>query len=691
MRLAKIFALLLTLSFPFLCSERGINLAAEQGADFVSTPSEAGAPAFHPHLVRPGTVTSYIIRVKNIWAKPVDVTLLIDAVRNDSWAAALSEQKLSGVKPGEYRDVLLTVKPSANLKSGEVYQVKVAASADNGFKDICQVSAETAWHRKLYFISIDALHPDYLKLNSAGTGTGQPGDWLMPNLHRLMKRAVFYPNNKVHIITATDMNHFNYLAGTMTGTAGIPLIGSTFFGFDEKGRPVTIGNRDLKSKITIYDQGKLVRTILNSAKSYNKNVWTAFSSGKNWVPAMIRFPEYQLDRIISGDIHPDWTIPPKAKEPETQLYYERTLKALMPDSVLYKKEHLGNPAGLKERQDHRGKVSTVARVIGLLPNQFPSDRWVMDASLLELLNEDPDVFYILLARVDDAGHAFGAANDLSEWDSRGTETVRDDVSKYDRRASRQSMLNVVRDADAQVGRFLDLLEKRGTLDDVILVVESDHNMLTHYRKGLNMRSQLKKECKYSFKKDFFFGTATSIGFVAARRDDPEIIPEVERSLQAWRVKNPLTGKEECPVIVYNREEMKTGVDKATGKQWMLPREFYSEYYIEHRKPGEVYWADLLVLADSHYKFKLQNCGLGNLGLTKMRIKLPEWSYFIGGHGNFETREALLMVSLPGGKFGVRYDQVWAMDVAPTLERLESWQIPDSTDGKGLPGIDPTLK
>ena len=140
------------------------------------------------------------------------------------------------------------------------------------------------------------------------------------------------------------------------------------------------------------------------------------------------------------------------------------------------------------------------------------------------------------------------------------------------------------------------------------------------------------------------------------------------------------------MIVFNREEMKTGYDKATGKQWMLPKEYYSDYYVEHRKKGEVYWADLLVLTAPNYKFKVQNFGLGNLGMTNVPIKLPEWGFFIGGHGSFETQTALLIVSAPGNQPAIIDTQVYAKDVAPTIEKFQGWKIPDSVDGKPLPGI-----
>ena len=656
-------------------------LLAQTGADFISTPSEKGAPAFRPHLVRPGEITTYIIRVKNIWDKPVDIALAIDENKTKPWSSRLSDTSLPGLESGACRDVTLTVSSSPDMKAGEASEIKVSALADNKYQDSLTVATEIALHRKVYFISIDSLHPDYMKLNAAGTGTGKDGDWLMPNLHRLADRAVFYPKNKAHIISATDMNHFNYLAGTMTGTSGIPLVGAVFAGFDEKGNPIIISNYDLKSPITTYDSGKFVPTIYNSAKAANPKIWNAFASGKNWVPQMMNFKPYQLDRIINGISVPDFV--PATGETTNPKAFSMLKSVLTPGPSM--KHNLGNPAELKEPQDKR-EYYILAKLMSASPSQFPPDRWVMDAALAELKNEDPDVFYILLAAVDDAGHTYGSAFDPSEWDDRGTPNVIDDVSKFDSRASRQGILNVVRDADTQAGRFLNALEERGALDDAIVVIESDHAMVTHIRKPLDMRRQLKDHCKRSPKTEFFFGTATSVGFVVARQDDPKIIQDVEAALESWRVKNPVTGKEECPVIVYNRAEMKTGFDQATGKQWMLPKEYYSEYYVEHRKPGEVCWVDLLVLTAPNYKYKLQNLGLGNLGMANLPFKLPEWGYFIGGHGSYDTQAATLILSVPGNKPAIIEDQVYVKDVAPTIEKVQGWQIPDSTDGKPLPGI-----
>jgi hypothetical protein len=99
------------------------------------------------------------------------------------------------------------------------------------------------------------------------------------------------------------------------------------------------------------------------------------------------------------------------------------------------------------------------------------------------------------------------------------------------------------------------------------------------------------------------------------------------------------------------------------------------------------WPYLLVLSKPHYEFKVQNFGLGNLGLRRMRFRLPEKGYMIGGHGSFETRAALLVLTGPGIPAGVaREEKVLCSDVAPALYGLLAWPVPACVDGKGLPGI-----
>jgi len=665
------------------------TLLANRQADFISTPSERGSASFHHHLVYHGNLTTYLLRIQNIWQEPVSIQLEILAEKNNFWSIELSSNQILNLAPGNSQELILTIRSSRNLSPGSVFKVKVKALSSNGYEDFCELVAESSVYYKIYFLSIDSLHPDYLKLNALGNGYGKDGDWLMPNLHKFMEKAVFYPNFKVHIITATDMNHFNMLSGTMTGTSGIGSVGAFAFGFDQKGNPLLKSASELDASIALYDQGKQVPSLFNAVKSAHPQAWTAFASGKNWVPEMMRFPEFQIDRIIHGIRFPDWIEPPGKIYASSKELIAQGLNVLLFKTLPKDAHPLGNPANLPEPQDKR-ILSPLARMTSAFPSYFPPDKWVMDSALREILNEDPDLFYILLAVVDDAGHAYGSAFDLEEWSHNGTpQDLSDDKSKYSKTASRQSILNVVREADAQVGKFLDFLEERENYDNSIIIIESDHNMVTYYRKALEVESYLKKHCHLSMKEDYVLGASASVGMVFIRRDDPNIIPEVEKALEAWRVKNPLTQKFEPPIIVYNQQEMKTGFDQATQKQWMLPNEFYSEYYINHSKPGEQLWPDLLILTASHYELKTIGAGLGNLGI-KTSFQIPKLGYFIGGHGNFETRSALLLVKTPLTKSLTIEEPVWAMDIAPTIYRIQGWQIPESVDGKGLPEIDPIL-
>ena len=73
-----------------------------------------------------------------------------------------------------------------------------------------------------------------------------------------------------------------------------------------------------------------------------------------------------------------------------------------------------------------------------------------------------------------------------------------------------------------MGRLIDFL-KRGDFDDSYVIVESDHNMETNFFYGPKVQNILKKT-EYSPKKDYFLFTASQMGAVFLRRDDPENRP-----------------------------------------------------------------------------------------------------------------------------------------------------------------------
>ncbi len=314
------------------------------------------------------------------------------------------------------------------------------------------------------------------------------------------------------------------------------------------------------------------------------------------------------------------------------------------------------------------------------------DPYTIDQVIEITNNEDPDMLYILLGGVDAAGHNFGAAFDLDEWESRGDpDNLARDVSKVNRRANRLGIIETVRTADEQLGRFLDFLKERGAYEDSYIIVESDHNMETNFFKGPRV-GKILKGTGYSPRKDYFFFTATQIGmlFVRPGGGDEYMVPAMERALEEYRMKNPLTGQVESPMVVINRDEMKTGIDQATGERVTLPMELYSEYYINHRKEGELLWPDMIVFSRKYYQFPLMGVGLANVGLGNMDIPLPRINVMVGGHGGTSTQPALLVMKGPGiPAANVSYNESWPADVAPTLYSLEGYRVPESVQGRKL--------
>jgi len=623
----------------------------------IAASSAKGSPAYHRHLVRPGAVTTYSVRVMNAQAQPIDVDLSL-AGAPPGWNAKLAKTKVH-LEPGKLEYVLLEVSPSAKLAAGSAASFEVAAKSSAGKTEKITLEAETTGKHKIYYVSIDSLGTEYLKLNAKGNGPGKDNDWLMPNLHALIKEGTFYPNHKAHLVSATDMNHAAFLSGAYPGELGIYSVNVFLFGFDEKGNPII---KATPLDIMYYGKdGKPVTNIFNVIKDPaaggNPNAFDAYVSGKDWVPEHYLNPVFGVDRIATVNRYPDYVTPSShiPKKNETVMQVLRTQFGKYKD----------NDAFLWE------------------------DIYTIDQAIEVVNNEDPDVCYILLGGVDAAGHVFGAAHDLSEWDAKNTpDELSDDVSKVNRRANRLGQIKTVKTADEQLGRFVAYLKTRGTFDDSIMVVESDHDMETNFFAGPKLEQTLAKT-GYSPKKDYFMFTVTQIGalFLRPGRKDPNIIPSLEKALEDYRMENPLTHELECPMVVYTREEMKTGIDKVTGQRFSPPGELYSEYYIEHPKPGNLSWPDMMLFTKKYYQFPLMGVGLANVGAGKLNIPLPKINIFVGGHGGPSTQPALLMFHGPGVPKAVApaYPSMSA-DVAPTLYGLEGYKAPAVVQGKVLTDV-----
>lgn len=622
--------------------------------------SAVGSPAYHRHLVRAGSLTTYMLRVLNTEQQTVEANLKIEEV-TDGWSTSLQESKLS-LAPGEKKYTMLTLKASPDLPKGSAASVKVGAVISTGKSDEITLEAEITEKHKIYIISLDSFGTEYLRLNSKGTGPASEGDMLTPNVDKMMKTGVYYPLHKVHLISATDGNHAVYLSGAYPGRLGIYSVQIFFFGFDDNGNPITKSN---PLDIMYYgEDGKPVTTIFNVVKDPkyggNPNAFSAYASGKAWVPEHYRNPVFGLDRIATVNDYPDYVIP-------------------------YPHPHSGEWLRNIFIKAHISKLKD--------PDLFAwEDNYTVDQAIETINNEDPDIFYLLLSATDMAGHAYGAGYKLDEWNNKGTpDNLADDISKINPHANREGIIETVRNADAQLGRLIEYLRKRGTLDDAIIAIESDHNMETNFFDGPPVQKIMAKT-GYSDKKDYFIFTLNQIGAVFFRHhNSPEMAEKLEEALESYRMKNPLTGNMDTPITVMTRNEMRIGIDERTGKRISLPAEVYSEYYIEHPKSGGLQWPDLLLLIDKYYQFPtLGGAGLANIGASQ--IKVPPVHIFIGGHGSFSTQGALMTISGPGVPSGeIVTEQTYAADLIPTLYRLEGYGIPESVQGKGLPKADPIMR
>jgi predicted AlkP superfamily pyrophosphatase or phosphodiesterase len=117
--------------------------------------------------------------------------------------------------------------------------------------------------KKLIFIAIDALHPNYLELDVSGNLGGKDGNRLMPNVRNFVNGSLWYTNAKAFLPAATDMNHLNALAGTSTAQNGIVGVWAQPVGWDEDGRII------LKSShlsLARDDNGKKVDTLFHAWK-----------------------------------------------------------------------------------------------------------------------------------------------------------------------------------------------------------------------------------------------------------------------------------------------------------------------------------------------------------------------------------------------------------------------------------------
>ncbi|WP_287154938.1 alkaline phosphatase family protein [Candidatus Solincola tengchongensis] len=655
-------------------------------------------PRPHAHQVMPGESTTFMFHVSDLEEKPIDVRLSWNGGATD-WRVLLDREAISGLEPGSTAQAVLTATAPSQSTVGERVEFTVRAESDSGRVEEVRVAAEVTDVPNIYYFAIDSMDPEYLDLNRAGTGPGSEGDWLMPNLRSFMKEAVHYPNARVYLPSATDMNHTNALAGTYTGTQGLYMVGGTWRGFTEHDEVITGPN---SMALMLYGlEGKPLKRVFEVAKEETGGkALCGFWSNKNWLADIEgertvdivghseRFPLFfppPYKYSAAGDPRSDGDPSDPLSGPFSACFYSDTTREILIPALLGQFNLLLG-LGLY--------VMPVSTFVGMVPGGHCEDRYLMESFLRSIEEEDPDVCYINIADLDNTGHFTGSSWDTGEWDEKGTPGAADDESRYSPWMRRDECLDILREADLLFADFLRTLKERGVYDNSVIVFLSDHGMenMKDRARGyqvLDLRLILRSH-GLVLNEDYREGGGTEINFIWC--PDPERLRNIEEILENFTVEDPERGPVK-PLVVVNREEMLNGVDLGLwGK--IRPRELYSEFWINHPDLPEGHlWPDLFVFPLYNYNVAAHGGILStsanpvgiNLGNVPDNVQLG----FPGAHGGPQTTRMPLLLKAPTGYPlylpGTRVDEeVEIGDIAPTIYRILGWEAPDCVDGEPLP-------
>jgi len=599
------------------------------------------------HSVQLGGVTSFGFTVHN--AALMTRTIHLSAAPSDSaadWTAQFDTPSVS-VPAGQQAFVTMSVAAPESATLGTTATWTVQAAADDDVLGVNSVGVRVSSQPKIILVNVDGLSPAYLNLDSRGTGIGTEGDWLMPNVRSFMERGATYTNASS---PAPHKHQLSVLTGSYPGAVGMVNSPEYYVGRDADGAAITRFTYDIgPSALRFGPDGDQVESVFDVARQVNPDARSAFVTSKGWMQpyfnARLGGP---VDVIAEGR-----EMPLYISEPTT--YY------------------LGDPPSDDDPLDPRPESSALH--VGLIPGSVPPDRWVMDAAIKILDSEDPGVTYITLGAVDEAAHAFGAAANPDEWDDRGTPSTYDDVSRIHPRATREEILDVVRETDALLGQLLDRVGERGTLDDTYVVLLADHGSVTHCPHVADLSGFLESH-GYSNMNDFRLHGRSGGALIYDVANGE--LASMEQVLENGDSIAP--GMDRNPWIVLNRTEMMTGVDEHTGRRVAEPGELYSQYYVEQggSAPDVYQWPEFVVLmkekwAIEYVKFNGED----------------QWYVddYLGGYAGPATAGVPLIMagpSIPAG--AVSNEPVETIDIAPTLYALLAWPVPDNVQGDILPGI-----
>jgi len=552
--------------------------------------------------------------------------------------------------------------------------------------------------QKLIFIAIDALHPKYLELNADGMPGGGAGNWLMPNIHQFLDRAMWYPKAQCYLPAATDMNHLNALAGTSTGQTGIIGVWAQPTGWQKNGKPVITHTNMSYAKD---DQGRPVDTLFHAWKRRWPGSKTLMISGKEWVAEMFRQPQTLsgVDILVTGPSRPSYLSPPQKDgfadpstdsdgpcDPESGRMEFLDKKQLKSEGFL----SYFSPGKVMTRL-YTGQRSLLTLQMENFPEHFPHDSWIVDSTLEIFKRENPDMAYILLAQCDDAGHCIGSAWEASEFVPAEANVSSSSgciekpgyklVSSRNPLIFKEAALDVIRDVDVQFGRLMNGLDAQGVLNTATVILLSDHSAENHIVTNDFMSTDIMgilNRFRVATADDIYTFSVSSYG-VLYFRDKKDKVSEAKSVLKSHQAFNPQTNKMECPWWVLDRNDMKHGMYGVCQ-----PGELYHSYYVSKDKESSMVWPDLIVLAKNGWQIPVYNGHIPNVG-----IKVPTWTppfrVYNGGHGSVDTLPIVAAISVPNGRAGTSERPLRIADLGVTAASLLGLKLQSTTIGRDVSG------
>ena len=628
-----------------------------------------------PHLVMPGTGTTFVVALSNPLPGRVTATIRTEA-QSEGWATEVGladrlfqrvgqsgSARILSVQGESKRYLIVSLSAQEGLPEEAIGTALVTSEIDGEPAGEVLLRAKIRSTPKIYFLAYDGLGRNYLKLDRRGKFDQVATNPLMPNVRKFAEESALLLKAKAHLPSFTDPNHVSVFTGSWPGTSGAIGMQVYYCGNDQNGDPVVrLASRDI---LRWGSDGELLKSVFEVAKDPemggSSDSMNVFLTGKHWMGLYVEDEDGTVDIISNGGERPFYVHPPEKYK----------------DGDPLSDDDDGDRDGVNiDPLDEFHKERTFPLgIVGNYPTFHPDDRWIIESSLRIIAAEDPDVCYLLPGVVDAEGHHSGAADRPVEWVVENNPNVQwDNLNVYNLHANCDPMLDIVHEADAVFGIFVEALKDRGIYDDCVLTFLSDHGHQVYMDRYIDIM-QICLDA--GIPEEAFALYQCRAEVFQMWLADPSYATAIEEALESHVVEHPVLGKEVNPIAILNREEMETGVDGVLGPvaQSAGPRrsELYSEWYADFPEDDNTkpVWPDIMGFVRYHYQ-----------GVYTTN-KAP----FIGGHGGIGWVQSIpLIFRGPGIKTGVFTETAYLVDIAPTLYRLLGWTTPENVDGRILSEI-----